>query len=204
MDTKKKIIDVSLELFSQKGFTAISVRDICKIVGVKESAIYYFFKNKKEILDTLLEEFLAINKNYTDSLYSNTSQVNRITQEDFLNVIDHYLEDYLMNPFVNSFIKILYIEQSNNTELRKLFNKVLFDEPIQFQSMIFDILINLGYLKKVDSQYLAVSFYAPILYYYQKYLIALDMTEDTKSTLRNEIKSHTDFFLKQYSEVHYE
>ena len=38
--TKEKIFDVSLELFSQKGFNNTSVREIAREVGIKESSIY--------------------------------------------------------------------------------------------------------------------------------------------------------------------
>ncbi|MGL6200560.1 MAG: TetR/AcrR family transcriptional regulator [Lachnospiraceae bacterium] len=204
MDTKQKILDISLKLFSQKGFTAVSVRDICSIVGVKESAIYYFFKNKKEILDTLTAKFLEMNKNYIDALNIDISQVRNITNKEFLEIINHYLEDYLMGDFVNSFLRILIIEQGYNEELRILLHKVLFDEPVQYQSKIFAVLIELGYFKKVNPEYLALSFYSPVLYYFQKYLIGSEMTKEAKDNVRKAINTHIDFFLQQYSEVHYE
>lgn len=204
MDTKQKILDVSLKLFSRKGFTAISVRDICSIVGVKESAIYYFFKNKKEILDTLTAKFLEMNKNYMDTLNIDISQVSNITNKEFLEVINHYLEDYLMGDFVNSFLRILIIEQGYNEQLRILLHKVLFDEPVQYQSKIFAVLIELGYFKKVNPEYLALAFYSPVLYYFQKYLIGSEITKEAKDNVRKAINTHIDCFLQQYSEVHYE
>ena len=56
-ETKQKILDVSLDLFSQKGFSAVSIRDICKSVGIKESSVYYHFKNKQSIFNELLQRF---------------------------------------------------------------------------------------------------------------------------------------------------
>ena len=46
-DTKQRILDVSLELFSQNGFSAVSIRDICRQVQIKESSVYYYFKSKQ-------------------------------------------------------------------------------------------------------------------------------------------------------------
>ena len=37
--TKEKIFDVSIDLFSQKGFDAVSVREIAREVGIRESSI---------------------------------------------------------------------------------------------------------------------------------------------------------------------
>ena len=48
-DTKQRILDVSLELFSQNGFSAVSIRDICRQVQIKESSVYYYFKSKQAI-----------------------------------------------------------------------------------------------------------------------------------------------------------
>ena len=48
MNTKEKILDVSLSMFSTSGYEAVSIRDICRTVGIKESSIYYHFKNKQK------------------------------------------------------------------------------------------------------------------------------------------------------------
>lgn len=50
-NTKEKILEAALNLFSQKGFTAVSIRDICKEVTIKESTVYYHFENKQAIFD---------------------------------------------------------------------------------------------------------------------------------------------------------
>ena len=60
--TREKILDISLELFSQKGYSAVSIRDICKCVGIKESSVYYHFENKQNIFDVLLNKFSEIAK----------------------------------------------------------------------------------------------------------------------------------------------
>ncbi len=57
MDTKAKIMDVALHMFSERGYEAVSIRDICGEVGIKESTLYYHFKNKQDILDSLFIRF---------------------------------------------------------------------------------------------------------------------------------------------------
>ena len=44
---------VALDLFSKRGYSGVSVRDICGELGLKESALYYHFKNKEELLNSL-------------------------------------------------------------------------------------------------------------------------------------------------------
>ena len=48
-DTRQRILDASLNLFSQSGYAAVSIRDICARVRVREGTIYYHFPNKRAI-----------------------------------------------------------------------------------------------------------------------------------------------------------
>ncbi len=59
MNTKGKILEAALELFSRRGFSAVSVRDIAKEVGVRESAMYKHFSGKQAVFDTLLANYMA-------------------------------------------------------------------------------------------------------------------------------------------------
>ncbi|HHS92337.1 MAG TPA: TetR/AcrR family transcriptional regulator, partial [Campylobacterales bacterium] len=60
MKSKKEIIlEVSLKLFSEKGYTNTSVRDIAKEVGITQSGLYNHFKNKDHILETLVEDLTS-------------------------------------------------------------------------------------------------------------------------------------------------
>ena len=54
--TKEKILKHALKLFSSKGFKATTVRDIAGSIGIKQSALYNHFKNKNQILETLIHE----------------------------------------------------------------------------------------------------------------------------------------------------
>ncbi|MGN1451448.1 MAG: TetR/AcrR family transcriptional regulator, partial [Eubacteriales bacterium] len=49
--TKKKISEAALNLFAENGYSSVSIRDICKQVQIKESSVYYHFKNKQAIFD---------------------------------------------------------------------------------------------------------------------------------------------------------
>ncbi|NPA32845.1 MAG: TetR/AcrR family transcriptional regulator [Aquificae bacterium] len=53
-DTKDKILEAALKLFSRKGFRETTVKDIAKEVGITEGAIYRHFHSKDEIIQELL------------------------------------------------------------------------------------------------------------------------------------------------------
>lgn len=54
LDAKERIRSVSIRLFSQKGYDATRVSEIAQAAGVNKALIYYYFKNKEEILDDLI------------------------------------------------------------------------------------------------------------------------------------------------------
>ena len=56
--TKAAIGDAALMLFAQRGYAAVSVRDIADQVGIRQSAIYNHFPGKQAILVHLMEGHL--------------------------------------------------------------------------------------------------------------------------------------------------
>lgn len=59
-DTKQEILDKAVDLFYEYGFVKASVRDIVRTVGVTNSTIYVHFKNKDEILYTIIQDIGSI------------------------------------------------------------------------------------------------------------------------------------------------
>ncbi len=58
-DTKSRILEISEELFADKGFDNTGIDEIAKKVGIAKSVIYYHFKNKDEILHTMYQNFIT-------------------------------------------------------------------------------------------------------------------------------------------------
>ncbi|MFT3951080.1 MAG: helix-turn-helix domain-containing protein [Oscillospiraceae bacterium] len=55
-DARARILDASLRLFSQKGYDAASVSEIAAEAHVTKALIYYYFKSKEAILESLFAE----------------------------------------------------------------------------------------------------------------------------------------------------
>jgi AcrR family transcriptional regulator len=52
-DTRDRILDIALELFTAKGYEKTSLREIAEQLGFSKAAIYYHFKSKEDILFAL-------------------------------------------------------------------------------------------------------------------------------------------------------
>lgn len=56
---KDEIVCSALELFLQNGFDGTSVRSIMKKAGGEVGLFYYYFKNKDDAFDAVLDRFFA-------------------------------------------------------------------------------------------------------------------------------------------------
>src|SRR5262249_42051183 len=55
-DTRRRIQQVALELFGEHGYEATSLREIAERLGVTKAALYYHFKTKDEIIESLVTD----------------------------------------------------------------------------------------------------------------------------------------------------
>ena len=55
-DKKKLILDISLELFAEKGFHATSISQIAKKAKISKGLIYNYFESKNDILQEISKE----------------------------------------------------------------------------------------------------------------------------------------------------
>jgi AcrR family transcriptional regulator len=55
-DTRTRIQEVALELFTEQGYEATSLREIAERLGVTKAALYYHFKTKEDIVGSLVQD----------------------------------------------------------------------------------------------------------------------------------------------------
>lgn len=197
-DTKEKILTVSLDLFSQRGFSAVSIRDICKEVSIKESSIYYHFQNKQAILEELLQRFQSTADammSRLEAALDDASGPQHIGSHD--GIANHFFDQYLMDNFCNKVIRLLLMEQLNSGEAQRLYDHWMFAKPLAFQSSVFSRLMELGMIKQADSGYLAEKYYAPIFLFAQRWLFCGPLTDERRGSFRADVSRHIQSFFEE-------
>ena len=196
-NTKQRILDVALNLFSQNGFSVVSIRDICGQVKIKESSVYYHFENKQAIFDKLIDIFEKKSEDMMTKLEESLTLNIEFNNNSFKNICDIYFNQYLMDDFCNKILRLLSIEQLNNDEIQKKYEFWLFENPLNFQKKVFSKLINLQVIKNNDSEYLAIKYYSPIFYYTERWLLSGTLTDYKKEKFCLNAYKHIHSFFKE-------
>jgi AcrR family transcriptional regulator len=54
-ETRGRVLEAALDLFIERGYDKVSLREIAERVGVTKAALYYYFPSKEQLLLTLVE-----------------------------------------------------------------------------------------------------------------------------------------------------
>jgi len=114
-DTKEKIINAAKNLFSKYGYRAVSMSEIAKEVKITKPALYYHFKNKREIyLETIQKSFEALLERLDSPIRLKAS-----FEERFRALLTAYLEFSLKekNPIQETLQKISRLDETLNFDL---------------------------------------------------------------------------------------
>ena len=203
MDTKKKILDVALTLFSEKGYRNVYVGQIAEGVGIKAPSLYKHYKSKQDIFNAILKEMRerynkkAADLNMNGSDFSADSELYKNASEDGLVKMGMGLfAFFLHDEYECKFRKMLTIEQFSDKELAGLFSAQYFDDPLAYQSGLLQFLIMQGQMKAADADIMALQFFAPI------YLLmtVCDRQPDREKECLEKLEKHIRQFSRMYKE----
>ena len=171
MDTKQKILDEALTLFSEKGYANVFVGDIAERVGIKAPSLYKHYKNKQAIFDAIIDEMNrryaeqagAMNIGGTDA-DSDSKIYMDMSEESLVQIGRQFFLFFLHDDYNRRFRKLLTIEQFDNKELSDLYSKFYVDDPLSYQGMLLGMLSKAGMLHTDNVDIMTLHFYSPIYY----------------------------------------
>jgi len=158
--TKDIIFDTAIEMFSEKGYENISMRDLAKAVGIQASSIYNHYGRKEEILD-------AIFQFYEENMY-----MNRISFEDAKKIVKTGTAQDIAAIFLSSRFgtelmgrrmmlgtKIIYARMFSDEKAKHIFRKQNYTS-MQFTKDVIDYGIEIGRIAPFDTEIYAYSYVA--------------------------------------------
>jgi AcrR family transcriptional regulator len=121
--TKQRILTEAEKLFAIKGFKGTGIEEIARNVGIRKSVIYYHFKNKEQILQTMLDDFVARGVAFKKSFFERYAG-------NFMEQLDTIMEDMIGFMEQNRrIVTILLMESIKNPEQVPLLELWNFQSP---------------------------------------------------------------------------
>lgn len=196
-DTKQRILDKALELFSTQGYDSVSVGEIAKAVGIKAPSLYNHFPSKQAIFD-------AIMKSTAEQYEADTDQINihvqnaaqdipvftEITADVLYEKVRQIFEYSLHNETISRFRRMMTIEQFRSPELAALYSKRYVERVLDYHAGIFRALIAAGEIIAEDPDTLAMLYVSPVLT-----LIGIcDRQPERESECLEKLQNHVQLF----------
>ena len=138
--TKDKIFDTALELFSKKGYDSVSVRTIASEVGIKESSIYNHYSSKKDILMSILnyfEEYFKGNPLDDESIRKLLEE----NPEEFYHQGSEMFKQQIFEEKILQIMKLIFVQMYQIDEVKEFFLREILGGSTDFWSDVFEILI---------------------------------------------------------------
>ncbi len=189
--TKDLILKASMELFSEYGYKAASVRKIAAKVGIRESALYNHFTNKEEIFKAVAATLFATP---TPASQSERSIAERA--KDGKKFLFSFIVGYKLMTFDaknERLFRILMIELLQNRTIRESFRNEFHNNNIKMLSEAFFVMMQEDIIRSGDPKLMATEFLSP-LFYLRLQVTLLKIDNEPTTSLSTQFEKHLDFF----------
>ena len=198
-DTRQRILNKALELFSAQGYDSVSVGEIAQAVGIKAPSLYNHFPGKRAIFDAIVEATAAQYERDTDRIDIHVQDAERdipvfteITAEGLFEKVHQIFEYSLRNESISRFRRMMTIEQFRSPELAALYSQRYVDRVLHYHAGLFRDLIAAGKVRAEDPDTLALLYVAPVLT-----LIGIcDRQPEREAECREKLRQHVDLFFQ--------
>ena len=194
--TRQRALDAALELFSRKGYQAVSMGDIAGALGIKAPSLYKHFKGKDELyaaLFPLLEEHYAALWEAVKERQAQLEQdlqalgvlsVERLEQETLA-----WLQGEMDDPAATAYRRLMALGQFEDAAQQpqaQIIDRWLWAEPLALYEGLFARLIQREILRRGDPHVMAVEYLAPLF----QLLARQDRAPATRATCLDEARAH--------------
>lgn len=162
--TKEKIFDAAVDLFAERGYEGVSIRDIAGAVGIKESSVYKHYASKDAILDSVFEYLKARLYPQQASGVDMDAMLDALTFEQVLEGGLLSIRQMMNDPYMVKITRIITIELYRNKRIRDFFYGQMFERPVDETELMFRRLMDKKKIKAVDPRALATSYFAFTIY----------------------------------------
>ena len=159
-DTKDRILEAALEMFSQNGYAGTNIRELSASLGLVKSGVYKHYESKEAIWNALLDQMIAY---YADH-FGSAEHLPPVPDslEGLVTMTMHMVNITVHDKKIIMTRKVLTLEQYRDVRARELATKHFLTGLTEMFTRIFSGMMEKGLLRKDDPTMLAFAYTAPI------------------------------------------
>lgn len=157
--TRKKILEASLKLFSEKGFIGATTKEIAKEAGIAEITLFRHFPTKESLFEEVISRY-----SFLPALRDLLPEIRKLSYEDALATIARKFLDTLL--LRKDLIRIMQTEIHRYPEqMQKIYNSLI-DEVIRTLASYFEEMQGKEILSEFDTDMGARAFLGMFFSYF--------------------------------------
>ena len=166
--TKEKIFDAAIDLFAERGYDHVSVRDIARAVGLTEGAVYKHYSSKDEILESIFA--YVEGRIYPQAPEGSMDALaEALSFEEILASMPRFM---IADRNLAKITRIMLIELYHNEKIGNYFRKELIERPIDETEVLFRKLMEHGKIRRCDPRMVATLFISLMVsWYFQTFIL---------------------------------
>ena len=160
---KDLIIQEALKLFSEKGFAAVSMRDLAESVGISVSTIYHYYESKQALAQDMIARANELTAKARDSFFRILSGTEKVEREPFVHAGVMYVTAYLRHEQIDPLLRMLESERFHEPAAEEAWQQMMFADPIAHEAKVFELLAARGEIRETDAERLAGEYHGIIM-----------------------------------------
>ena len=159
-DTKERILDAALVMFSRNGYAGTNIRELSASLGLVKSGVYKHFESKEAIWNALLDKMIA----YYEEHFGSAEHLPPVpdTLEELVRMTMQMVNITVRDERIVMTRKLLSIEQFRDERARDLATKHFLTGLTDMFTRLFRGMMDRGLLRDDDPEMLAFAYIAPI------------------------------------------
>ncbi len=193
-DTKERILEAALEMFSQNGYAGTNIRELSSSLGLVKSGVYKHYESKEAIWKALLDQMIAY---YADH-FGSAEHLPPVPEslEGLVTMTMHMVNITVHDEKIIMTRKVLTLEQYRDVRARELATKHFLTGLTEMFTRIFSGMMEKGLLREDDPKMLAFAYTTPI-----SALIHLcDREPEKTEEAIKQVEAFSRHFIKTYGE----
>ncbi|REK62477.1 MAG: TetR/AcrR family transcriptional regulator [Cohnella sp.] len=190
---KIALLDIAIDTFSLNGFTAVSIRDITRKAGIKESSFYNHFRSKDELLETIFVNFRKSVQKIMPPLERVDDIVAAMDPKSFLLTGLRNFRDHVQSPKMEQIWRIIYLEQCRNPMAREMYVTEIVQGVTAFLEVVFRKYIERNQIRPYDPKTLAVEYQYPLFAMISEFIL-LRLDRRSTEEIERRMTDHAVFF----------